>query len=155
MFQGVSMKRRKIDAETKMVAPLEGLRGDSSLADICRKYQISESLYYGWRDQFLVGGSQALSARNGSAPETAVEARISALGRIIGKQAVPIKILVKSLKGAGIGLLGLLAEGLRFSGLGDLYRLEMASGHRLSAVKDRAGVQPPNPQIAGEPRPRG
>ena len=46
MSQGVSMKRRKIDPETKMAAVLEGLRGESSIADICRKYQISESLYY-------------------------------------------------------------------------------------------------------------
>ena len=52
MSQGVSMKRRKIDAETKMAAVLEGLRGESSVAHICRKYQISESLYYRWRDKF-------------------------------------------------------------------------------------------------------
>ena len=38
------MKRRKIDAETKMAAVLEGLKGESSVAEICRKYQISESL---------------------------------------------------------------------------------------------------------------
>jgi hypothetical protein len=59
MSQGVSMKRRKIDPETKMAAVLEGLRGGSSMAAICRKYQISESLYYRWRDKFLEGGSQA------------------------------------------------------------------------------------------------
>ena len=41
---GVSMKSRKIDPETKMVAVLEGLRGESSIADICHKPQISESL---------------------------------------------------------------------------------------------------------------
>jgi transposase-like protein len=54
------MRRRKIDPETKMVAVLEGLRGERSVADICRKYQISESLYYRWRDKSLEGGSQAL-----------------------------------------------------------------------------------------------
>jgi transposase-like protein len=35
------MKRRKIDAETKMAAVLEGLKGESSIVDICRKYQIA------------------------------------------------------------------------------------------------------------------
>jgi len=54
------MKRRKIDPEAKMAAVLEGLRGASCIADICRKYQIGESLYYRWRDKFLAGGSQAL-----------------------------------------------------------------------------------------------
>ena len=53
MFQGVDMKRRKIDPETKMAAVLEGLRSESSIADICRKYQISESLYYKLAGQVL------------------------------------------------------------------------------------------------------
>jgi transposase-like protein len=38
------MKRSKIDPETKMAAVLWGLKGESSIAEICRKYQISESL---------------------------------------------------------------------------------------------------------------
>jgi hypothetical protein len=44
MSQWVGMKRRKIDPATKMVAVLEGLRRESSVADIGCKYQISESL---------------------------------------------------------------------------------------------------------------
>jgi transposase-like protein len=52
MTQGVGRKRRKIDSETKTAAVLEGLKGESSVADMCRKYQISESLYYRWRDKF-------------------------------------------------------------------------------------------------------
>jgi hypothetical protein len=39
------MKRRQIDPGTKLAAILEGLKGESSIAEICRKYQISESLY--------------------------------------------------------------------------------------------------------------
>ena len=95
MSQGVGMKRRKIDTETKLAAVMEGLRGESSIADICRKYQISESLYYRWRDKFLEAGSRALASRNGSGPEAAVKAKISELERIIGKQAVKIEILKK------------------------------------------------------------
>ena len=66
---GVMLKRHKINPETKMVTVLEGLRGEGSMANICRKYQISESLCYRWRDKFLAGGSQALSSRNGSGPQ--------------------------------------------------------------------------------------
>ena len=76
-----------------MAAVLEGLKGESSVAEICRKYQISESLYYRWRDKFLEGGSRALSFRNG--PEAAGKAKIAELERIIGKQAVKIEILKK------------------------------------------------------------
>ena len=95
MSQGVSMKRRRIDPETKTAAVLEGLKGESSIADICRKYQISESLYYRWRDKFLEAGSRALASRNASAPEAAGKAKIAELERIIGKQAVKIEILKK------------------------------------------------------------
>ncbi len=93
MPQGVSMKRRKIDPETKTAAVLEGLKGESSMADICRKYQISESLYYRWRDKFLEAGSRALASRNGSGPEAAEKAKIAELERIMSKQAVKIEIL--------------------------------------------------------------
>jgi transposase-like protein len=89
------MKRRRIDPETKLAAVLEGLKGESSIADICRKYQISESLYYRWRDKFLEAGRQALASRNGAGGEKVVKARIAALERIIGKQAVKIEILKK------------------------------------------------------------
>lgn len=63
MSQGVSMKRRKIDPETKTAAVLEGLRGYSSIADIRRKYEISESLYYRWRDKFSEAGNRALASK--------------------------------------------------------------------------------------------
>ncbi len=46
------MKRRKIDLETKTAAVLEGLRGESSMAHIRRKYQVSEGLSHRWRDKF-------------------------------------------------------------------------------------------------------
>jgi hypothetical protein len=36
MSQGVSMKRRKIDPETKMVAALEGLRGEYKITGAVR-----------------------------------------------------------------------------------------------------------------------
>jgi transposase len=89
------MKRRKIDSETKLAAVMEGLRCESSIADICRKYQISESLYDRLRDKFLAAGSRALASRNGSGPEAAGKAKIAELERIIGKQAVKIEILKK------------------------------------------------------------
>jgi transposase len=95
MSQGVSMKRRKIDPETKMAAVLEGLKGESSVADICRKYQIGESLFYRWRDKFLEAGSRALTSRQGSGPEADGKAKIAERERIIGKQAVKIEILKK------------------------------------------------------------
>jgi transposase-like protein len=89
------MKRRKIDPEVKMAAVLEGLRGESTIAEICRKCQISETLYYRWRDKFLEAGKKGLTGRNGTGTDASSKARISELERIIGKQTVQIEILKK------------------------------------------------------------
>ena len=45
-----------------------GAQVESSVADICCKYQISAGLYFNWRDKFLEGESQALASRNGPDP---------------------------------------------------------------------------------------
>ena len=47
------MKRRHFSVEEKMAIVLAGLRGEQSVAEICRQYQISQSQYYKWRDSFL------------------------------------------------------------------------------------------------------
>ena len=52
-----------------MAAVLVGLKDEVSMADSCRKYQVSENLYYFWWDKFLEGESRALASRNGSDPE--------------------------------------------------------------------------------------
>ena len=57
--KGAVMKRRKFDPETKVSIVLEGLRGETSIAELCRKHQISETMYYKWRDKFLEGGRKA------------------------------------------------------------------------------------------------
>ena len=40
---------------------LAGLRGDRSVRDVCREYQIAETLYYQWRERLLEGGKAALA----------------------------------------------------------------------------------------------
>ncbi len=91
------MKRRQFDPETKVAIVLEGLRGETSIAEICRKYEISEALYYKWRDKFLEGGKNAFLNKSGNG-KRAYEEKISELERIIGKQAVYIEILKKTSK---------------------------------------------------------
>ena len=39
------MKKRKFDPETKVVIVLEGLKGDIQVAELCKKYKISETIY--------------------------------------------------------------------------------------------------------------
>ena len=89
------MNRRKFDPETKVAIVLEGLKGNTTVAELCRKYQISETLYYKWRDKFLEGGRKAfLSPENDREKE--LERRIEELEKIKGRQTVQIEILKKT-----------------------------------------------------------
>ena len=89
------MNRRKFDPETKVAIVLEGLNGNTTVAELCRKYQISETLYYKWRDKFLEGGRKAFLSPE-SDREKELERRIEELEKIIGRQTVQIEILKKT-----------------------------------------------------------
>jgi transposase len=52
--------RRKFSAEEKIRIILEGLRGEESIAAICRKEGIHANLYYNWSKSFLEAGKKRL-----------------------------------------------------------------------------------------------
>ena len=85
------MKPRKWLPEEKLAIVMEGLKEKKSVADICRTHQISQTLYYKWRDKFLEGGKNALV--NGKTNDQAYQAEIEKLQKIIGKQAIVIERL--------------------------------------------------------------
>lgn len=53
--------RRKFNAEEKIGIILEGLRGEDSIANICRKEGIFPSIYYKWSKSFLEAGKRQLT----------------------------------------------------------------------------------------------
>jgi transposase len=87
------MPQRKWTAEQKMAIVMEGLRGHTKLAEICRQHGISQNQYYMWRDQFLEGAKVRL-AGNKPVPGSD-QAKIKELERIIGRQTITIEILKK------------------------------------------------------------
>jgi transposase len=50
--------RRKFTAEEKIRIVLEGLRGEESITDICRKEGIHPTMYYKWSKSFLESGKR-------------------------------------------------------------------------------------------------
>jgi len=52
--------RRKFSAEEKIRIVLDGLRGEESIAELCRREGISPNLYYNWSKEFLEAGKQRL-----------------------------------------------------------------------------------------------
>lgn len=48
--------RRKYNTEEKIRIVIEGLRGEQSIAELCRREGIAESLYYSWSKEFMEAG---------------------------------------------------------------------------------------------------
>ena len=53
--------RRRHSMEEKIRIVLEGLRGEESIASLCRREGIAESLYYSWSNEFLEVGKRRLA----------------------------------------------------------------------------------------------
>ena len=53
--------RRKYSAEEKIRIVLEGLRGEDSVAELCRREGINSNVYYRWSKEFLEAGKKRLS----------------------------------------------------------------------------------------------
>ena len=53
--------RRNYSAEEKIRIVLEGLRGEDSIAELCRKEGINQNLYYRWSKEFLEAGKKRLA----------------------------------------------------------------------------------------------
>jgi transposase-like protein len=47
----------------KLEIVLAGLRGEVSVAEVCREHQISETLFYSWREKLLEGGAERLAGK--------------------------------------------------------------------------------------------
>jgi len=80
--------------EHKVAIVLEGLKGQTSVAELCRKNGISQSQYYKWRDRFLKGGSQALKNRKSNSNAEYL-ARISELEKALGRATMKYEISKK------------------------------------------------------------
>src|SRR6188474_2928584 len=53
--------RTQHSAEEKIRIVLEGLRGEDSIAELCRREGIASSMYYGWSKEFLDAGKRRLA----------------------------------------------------------------------------------------------
>jgi transposase len=53
--------RRIFSSEQKILIVIEGLRGEDSVAAICRKHGIVESVFYKWNKEFLEAGKKRLA----------------------------------------------------------------------------------------------
>ena len=97
--------RRHFSAEDKIRIVLEGLRGEDSIAELCRREGITSSQYYGWSKEVLEAGKRRLAgdiARAATSDEVkALRREASALKEVVADLTLENRLLKKSMTGAG------------------------------------------------------
>ena len=86
-------KYRTWTVPQKLEIVLAGLRGDRSVAELCREHQISENLYYTWRDKLLEGGAERLSGKEERTELVELRKRVRDLERTLGRKTYELEIL--------------------------------------------------------------
>ena len=97
--------RRKHSTEEKIRIVLEGLRGEESIAALCRREGIADSLYYSWSKEFLEAGKKRLAgdtARQATSNEVkALRGEARDLKEALAEQMLENRLLKKSMTGHG------------------------------------------------------
>ena len=97
--------RRHYSAEEKIRIVLEGLRGDDSIAELCRKEGINQNLYYRWSKDFLEAGKKRLAgdtARAATSDEVKdLRREASALKEVVAELTLENRLLKKSMTADG------------------------------------------------------
>ena len=95
--------RRKITAEEKIRIVLEGLKGEESIAEICRREGIAPSMYYKWSKGFLEAGKRQLNGdtkREATSDDVAqLRQENEQLKQLVAELSLSNRILKKSLSG--------------------------------------------------------
>ena len=93
--------RKQYSAEEKIRVVLDGLRGEETIAELCRQEGIAQSLYYSWSKEFLEAGKRRLAgdtaraASTGEVKDLRREAR--ELKEVVAEQALELRLLKKSM----------------------------------------------------------
>ena len=99
--------RKQYSAEEKIRIVLDGLRGEHSIAELCRREGIVESLYYNWSKEFLEAGKRRLAgdtaraATSSEVKDLRQEAKV--LKEVFAEQALELRLLKKSMIADGDG----------------------------------------------------
>ena len=92
--------RKQYSAEEKIRIVLDGLKGEDSIAELCRREGIAQSLYYSWSKAFLEAGKKRLA---GDTARAATSSEVKDLRResrdlkeVVAEQALELRLLKKA-----------------------------------------------------------
>ena len=97
--------RRRYSAEEKIRIVLEGLRGEDSIAELCRREGLNANVYYRWSKEFLEAGKKRLAGdtvREATTDEVkSLRSEASALKETLAELLMENRLLKKSMLGDG------------------------------------------------------
>ena len=97
--------RKQYNAEDKIRIIVEGLRGEQTIAELCRKEGLNQSLYYKWSKEFLEAGKSRLAGNTKrEADSTEVKEmreELDQLKLLVAELSLKNRNLKKSLRGLG------------------------------------------------------
>ena len=97
--------KKKFYAEEKIRIVLEGLRGEISISELCRKEGVSAATYYKWSKDFMEAGKKRMAGDTARAANTdeVKELRREAkdLKEVVAEQTLELRLLKKSMLGDG------------------------------------------------------
>ncbi len=95
--------RKKYSSEEKIRIVLEGMRGEESIAELCRREGLNQNVYYRWSKEFLEAGKQRLAGdikREASSTEvTDLKKENDQLKRLVADIMLKNDVLKKSVLG--------------------------------------------------------
>src|SRR5580700_6830813 len=97
--------RKQYSAEEKIRIVLDGLRGEDSIAELCRREGIAQNLYYRWSKDFLEAGKKRLAgdtARAATSDEVKdLRREATALKEVVADLTLENRLLKKSVTADG------------------------------------------------------
>ncbi len=97
--------RKRYGSEEKIRIVLDGLRGEDSIAELCRREGINQNLYYRWSKEFLEAGKKRLAgdtAREASSQEVKdLRRQAGELKEVVAELMLENRLLKKSMIGDG------------------------------------------------------
>ena len=92
--------RRKYSAEEKIRIVIDGLRGEDSVAELCRREGLNSNIYYRWSKEFMEAGKKRLAgdvSREATSDEVKdLRAEAAALKEALAEQLMENRLLKKS-----------------------------------------------------------
>lgn len=89
--------RRQFSAEKKIRIVLEGLRGDDSIAELCRQDGIAQNLYHNWSKEFMEAGKRRLAGNTARATTTDevkdLRRKARCLKEVVAEQMLDLQLL--------------------------------------------------------------